>query len=81
MKILFITISTLLLFFQPEPTAIEQVKSLKKPVIVISRYGGVKFSSNVYMTVQDGDGNYIDLHKDSTLMYLVNKYRSRDTIK
>ena len=81
MKIILIAITTFLFFCQPNTTAIEQVKALKRPVMVVSRFGAPKFNANVYMAVQDGDGNYVDLHKDSTLMYLVNKYKSGDTIK
>lgn len=81
MKTLLIAVSAFFVFYQSTPTAIEQVKSLKKPVVVVSRFGAPKFNSSVYMTVQDGSGNYVDLHKDSTLMYLVNKYKGGDTIK
>jgi hypothetical protein len=82
MKIILVPLLLLFPVLQPTPTAIDQVRAMKQPVIVVTRHASAnKYDHNSFMTVQDGDGNYVDLNKDSTLFYLANKYHGGDTIR
>ena len=78
-----IYISLLFLFlFQGKPTALEQVKNMKGPVIVVSRHYVPDLNNKyLFMIVSDGEGHYIDLNRDSTLLTLTKKYTTGDTIR
>ncbi len=82
MRLFLLPLLVLMPLFTANPTAVEQVKAMKQPVIVIIRHASPnKYDGGSFMTVQDGDGNFVDLNKDSTLVYLVNKYKGGDTIR
>jgi hypothetical protein len=82
MKIILVPLLLLIPAFNPTPTAMEQIQAMKQPVVVVIRHASTnKYDHNSFMTVEDGDGNFTDLNKDSTLFYLVNKYHGGDTIR
>ena len=81
MKTLVCTFLLFLFLFQAKMTAIDQVIGLKKPVIVTGKYFSKKIDENTFMTVNDGNGNNINLRIDSTLLIILKKYRSGDTIR
>ena len=81
MKIILVPLLLLFPAFNPTPTAMEQIQAMKQPVVVVRHASTTKYDHNSFMTVEDGEGNFTDLNKDSTLFYLVNKYHGGDTIR